>query len=219
MSNITSTATAHTSRVTTKRLLTCGAIAGPIFIVVAGIQVVTREGFDVSRHALSWLSLGDLGWLQIANFIVTGLMNLAFAIGIRRALHPGRAGTWGAILIGADGAGGALSGVFSVDPCGGFPPGAVADCSTDNSWHFALHNTVSMLAFVALVAACFVFVRHFAGLGSLWMAAYSTVTGIGVIALFVWPGYDGFPVRLMLAATLMFAWTTVLAIRLQTEID
>lgn len=35
------------------------------------------------------------GWLQIANFVVTGLLAILFAAGIRRALHPGRAGTSG----------------------------------------------------------------------------------------------------------------------------
>jgi hypothetical protein len=47
------------------------------------------------------LSLGDLGWIQIANFVVTGALFVACAVGLRRVLHPGRAGTWGPRLVGA----------------------------------------------------------------------------------------------------------------------
>jgi uncharacterized protein DUF998 len=76
----------------TRRLLICGVLAGPFFVAVAGVQVATRDGFDLARHLLSLLSLGDLGWIQIGNFVVSGLLSIAFAVGMRRALHPGRAG-------------------------------------------------------------------------------------------------------------------------------
>lgn len=56
----------------TRALLACGVVAGPLFIVVALIQAFTRSGFDPVRHPLSLLSLGDLGWIQITNFVVGG---------------------------------------------------------------------------------------------------------------------------------------------------
>ena len=37
----------------------------------------------------------DLGWIQITTFVVTGLLWVAFAVGMRRVRHPGRGGTWG----------------------------------------------------------------------------------------------------------------------------
>jgi Protein of unknown function (DUF998) len=77
----------------TVRLLACGAVAGPLFLAVLMIQAFTREGFDLSRHPLSLLSLGNLGWIQIANFVVTGALMVACATGMRRVLRPGpRAG-------------------------------------------------------------------------------------------------------------------------------
>src|SRR3989442_5384250 len=85
----------------TKALLACGVIAGPLFMVVSLVQAFTRPGFDLKRHAISMLSLGDLGWIQITNFELTGLLAIAFAIGIRRALHPRRAGAWWPPVIGA----------------------------------------------------------------------------------------------------------------------
>ena len=43
----------------TRRLLACGIVAGPLFLVVALVQALTRDGFDLSRHPISLLSLGS----------------------------------------------------------------------------------------------------------------------------------------------------------------
>jgi hypothetical protein len=96
----------------TRALLACGVVAGPLFLAVAVLQALTREGFDLSRHPLSLLSLGELGWIQIANFVVAGLLSVAFAVGLRRVLHLGRGGTWGPLLIGTYGVGLIMGGVF-----------------------------------------------------------------------------------------------------------
>ena len=47
----------------------------------------------------------------------------------------------------------------------GCPPGRL-DRAVHYSWHGALHDLFSLLAFVALAAACFVFGSRFAGRGS-----------------------------------------------------
>jgi hypothetical protein len=86
------------------RLLGCGVIAGPLFLVVGLAQAFTRDGFDLRRHPFSMLSLGDLGWIQISNFVVCGLLWIACAIGIRRTLHAGIARTAGPAFIGLFGA-------------------------------------------------------------------------------------------------------------------
>ncbi|WP_327138784.1 DUF998 domain-containing protein [Nocardia sp. NBC_01327] len=44
-----------------------------------------------TRHLLSALSRGDLGWIQTTNFVVTGLLAAAGAVGARRVLGLGRA--------------------------------------------------------------------------------------------------------------------------------
>src|SRR6266705_5282346 len=68
-------------------------------------QAFARQGFDLRRHALSLLSNGDLGWIQIANFLASGALVIAFAVGIRRILRDRPAGTWGPWLVGGYGAG------------------------------------------------------------------------------------------------------------------
>ena len=88
-------ASSETNMTVTRALLACGLVAGPLYVVVALLQVLFRDGFDLSRQPLSMLSLGDLGWIQITNFVVGGLLAVGFAAGLRRVLRGGRGGTWG----------------------------------------------------------------------------------------------------------------------------
>jgi hypothetical protein len=100
----------------TRILLLCGAIAGPLFLLTVLIQGYTRPAFDPRLQPLSLLSLGDWGWVQIVNFVLAGVLNLLYAGGLWRRLHPGRAGIWGPLLIGAYGLGLIAVGVFRTDP-------------------------------------------------------------------------------------------------------
>jgi hypothetical membrane protein len=82
---------AHTKL--TNALLVCGMIAGPFYIVVGLIQALTRPGFDILRHDLSLLANGNLGWIQITNLVISGLLVIAFALGMRRVLRGSRGET------------------------------------------------------------------------------------------------------------------------------
>ncbi len=64
---------------TTGVLLAGGVAAGPVFAVSATVQVLTRDGFDLSRQPLSLLALGEHGWIQIATFVVSGLLSAVSA--------------------------------------------------------------------------------------------------------------------------------------------
>src|SRR5437764_15412191 len=83
-----------------RALLSCGLIAGPFYIVVGLIQAFTRPGFDIMRHDLSLLANGDLGWIQITNLVLSGILVIAGAVGMRQALHAGRGRIWGPIVLG-----------------------------------------------------------------------------------------------------------------------
>jgi hypothetical membrane protein len=198
---------------TTPTLLACGVAAGPLFLGVALLQVLTRDGFDLRRHPLSLLSLGDLGWVQIANFVVSGLLALAFAVGARRVLHPGRAGVWGPRLLGLYGVGLVAGGVFVADPGAGFPPGAPEGAPEQLSWHGALHAVAPPLAFLSLIVACLVIARRFAGAGERGWAAYSVATAVSCLALTTWPDLDGLSWRLALAMVVAWAWVLATAMK------
>jgi hypothetical protein len=214
---MTLTSSRTSDRATTRALLAGGVIGGPLFIIVAVLQEFTREGFDPKRHALSQLSTGDLGWLQIANFIVSGLLFVACAVGMRRVLHPGRAGTWGPWLFGAFGVALVWGGVFVTDPVNAFPPGTPDGVPDQLSWHGALHTIAPVVAGIALTAACFVFARRFAGLGQRGWVAYSVVVPVLYLIL----GFAAFPAedfRLMLVGgALIWSWASVVALKLLRE--
>src|SRR3954469_24891550 len=78
----------------TRSLLGYGVIAGPVYVAVSLAQALTREGFQVDKHAWSLLENGALGRIQMPNFILTGLMTIAAAVGLRRAVTAGRGRTW-----------------------------------------------------------------------------------------------------------------------------
>lgn len=205
------------ARRATRALLTCGIVAGPWFIVVAAIQVLSRDGFDLRRHPLSALSLGDLGWIQITNFVVAGLLVLAFAVGMRRVLQPGRAGTWGPLLLGAHGVGLIAAGVFVADPALGFPAGAPAGVPDSFSWHAVLHGVAFAVAFLSLTVACLVFARHFAARKQRAWVAYCAATGVAALALSSPVPADGASVRFAVASLITWAWVTAMAVRLTSR--
>jgi hypothetical membrane protein len=198
----------------TRRLLACGIVAGPLFLVVWFIQAFTRAGFDLTRHPLSLLSLGDLGWIQIVNFVVSGLLYVAFAVGMRRVLHPGQSGTWGPLLVGVFGAGLILAGIFTTDPGAGFPPGAPAGRPEQISWHGILHEIGFIAASLSCTAACFVLVRRFAALKRRGWVAACAATPVAVLLLVSWPDPDGLSVRLVLGSALQFGFVAAIAARL-----
>jgi hypothetical protein len=117
----------------TNALLAAGIVAGPLFVGVAVVQALTRAGFDPQRHPASLLSVGELGWIQIANFVVAGLLFVACAVGMRRALRlrAGRGATWGPRLIGTFGVSLIAGGMFVADPGLGFPPGRLRGSPTN----------------------------------------------------------------------------------------
>jgi hypothetical membrane protein len=205
--------TAATTR--TKMLVACGIVFGPLFYVVAIIQMAIRPGFDLRRHAISLLSLGDLGWIQVANFLVTGVLALLCAIGLGRLLRGGASGTWGALFIGVSGLAMAAAAVVHPDPGLGFPPGAPASMPATMSGHAALHMLAFDVAFLALIAACFVFVRRFAAQGRRGWSLYSLATGIvsPVLILLGMSNKDWVGVFMALGVAVVFAWVAALSAR------
>jgi hypothetical protein len=191
------TATPDTDR-HTRTLLTAGVLAGPLFVTVVVLQELTRDGFDPKRHPLSLLSLGDLGWIQITNFVVCGALALASAFGLRRVMRNGRGGTWVPILVGAYGIGLIWGGVFLADPAFGFPVGTPVGMPSSMSWHGILHAIAPTVAGIAVGTACVIFARRYAGLGQRGWAWYCGATAVVSLAL-TWSSFPAGDYRLMLA--------------------
>jgi hypothetical protein len=196
------------------RLLHAGVVAGPLFLGLGLLQAFTVDGFDLRRHPLSLLSVGEHGWLQIANFVVSGALVIACAVGLRRALHPGRSGRWGPLLVGVYGAGLVVAGVFPADPGAGFPPGAPDGAPLELSVHGILHGVGAVLAFNGMAIGCLVFARRFAAERSWGWVAVSVATAVSAVAIASWPG-DGLSVRLVVATAILFAYLGALVARVR----
>lgn len=199
-----------------RALLACGVILGPLFYIVVAIQMLTRTGYDITRHPLSLLSLGDGGWVQTTNFILTGLLAIGCAAGMRLLLHNSRGGTLGPLLIGTFGQGMITAGVFPADPALGFPPGTPDGVPESLSGSAVLHGTGFFLAFVSLTGACFIFARRFMSLGSRGWGLYCVATG-AVILPIVFTGMaipSATSILLALVGIVAFGWVSALAAHL-----
>ncbi|MGI5241025.1 DUF998 domain-containing protein [Dactylosporangium sp. CA-139066] len=167
------------------RLLRAGLVAGPLFVAVFLVEQAFRAGYDPMRHPVSSLELGAGGWVQVVNFLVAGVLCLAFAAGLRRALRPGPGCAAAPLLLGIWGAGLLGAGAFVTDPVSGYPKGtpAVADPPT---WHGQLHDLAfSLPGFVSFAAAMFVLAYAYARRRAPWSAVLSGASGVAFVALFV----------------------------------
>jgi hypothetical protein len=201
----------------TKRLLVCAAIAGPIYISVGVAQIVTREGFDMTRHPLSLMSTGDLGWIQITNFILTGVLVILGAIGLRRVVQADKRWRRGALFIGLYGIGVVGGGIFVADPALGFPPGTPNVSPETMSWHGLLHFIFGQLGFMALIIAGYLFARYFAAARLPGWAIYSAFTSsfflAAIVASIAAMGAPWTMIALYVAVALGWVWLTALAVR------
>jgi hypothetical membrane protein len=190
-----------------RTLLRCGIVAGPLFVATSLIQAYTRRGFDLAQHPISLLSLGSLGWVQIANFVICGVLYVIGAVGLRSALREGRAGTWGPLFVALTGLGLITAGVFTADPGAGFPPGAPAGVPT-MSWQGVLHEVGFLLSFIGAIATCVVFARRYAALGRRgWMVA-ALVAAVAPLIAAGWPDLNTLSVRLVIATAILFGFLT-----------
>jgi hypothetical protein len=133
-----------------------------LFVAVALVQVVTVPGFQITRHAVSLLETGPIGGIQIANFLVSGALLVGYAAGSRRVLGGRPGAVLVPVLLGVCGLGFIGGAVFHPDPGLGFPLGTPDVIPTTMSTHALLHMACGSLAFVSLIAACFVLARPFA---------------------------------------------------------
>jgi hypothetical protein len=154
-----------------------------MFIAIFTLDGATRPGYLPARHPVSSLALGRRGWLQTANFAVTGILYLAGAAGLSRTRHPSMSGLAGPVLIGASAAGITAAAVFTTDPISGYPPGT-PDTPTERSTAGTVHDLVSIPTFLGLPMAATAYSLRFARSGQPGWAAYSASTGIGMLAAF-----------------------------------
>jgi hypothetical membrane protein len=195
---------------TTRAMLAAGVLAGPLFVATATLQIVTRDGFDLRRHPISLLSVGEHGWLQVTNFIVAGVLSIIFSFGVARVLTDGPGSRWGPQLCALFGVGLVIGGVFKADPALGFPAGAPEGIPEHITTHAMIHAFAPPLAFLSLIGACLVIARRLAADGLVHAALVTRIVAAVCFVLSV-PVGPGFSIRLFVAVALAFAWVAAYA--------
>ena len=123
-------------------LLCCGLLGLVLLIVIYFALGAIVPGYDIIRQPIGDLELTKYGWIQTLNFIVVGLLNCAFAVGLRKELKGG----FGSALIPLSylviSVGFFLNGIFIHDP---------------------IHGIARFITFVSVLISSVLFARRFAG--------------------------------------------------------
>jgi len=195
-------------------LLRWGVVAGPFYLAVGLAQAFLRVGFQFARHPLSVLANGPGGWIQTANFALTGAMVVAAAIGLGRALRPvSRATSW---FLGAFGASMLVASMFRADPMDGFPPGTPQGPPTAISTVGMVHFIAGALGFVSLAISCLLAARALSRLGAVARGLARLSLASGVVVLIGFFGGAALPIGspvlgIWIAVVVGWAWLATLS--------
>jgi hypothetical membrane protein len=195
--------------------LATAGIAGPIiFSGVALVHSLLRQDHSLVTHPISALAAGPSGWIQDANFLLFGVLMIAYAIGLHVGVRPSRAGVVGVGFLVLSGVGLMWGGVFpATDATGAFDGGRI------------LHVPGFVMTFVGGGIGLILMSRRMAR-DPRWraLAAYALATGIAMLVLIVAGGGLVRPTGAPLHAWFgLFQWvllavwlpcTVVLALRL-----
>lgn len=130
-----------------------GIIAPVIFVAVFSIEGWLRPSYNALSTYVSALSLGPRGWIQIANFLVFGLLLFVFTRGVGSEIQSGKASRGGVTLLTIIAACYFFSGPFVMDP-DGTPLSQV-------TVHGTVHGILGAIAFLLMPISCFVYLRRF----------------------------------------------------------
>lgn len=200
----------------TQFMLKAGLLIGPLFVGLSLILAVVSSGFDITKHEVSLLLGGSLGWLQMANFIVVGLLGIICAFGLKRALGSGKASIWGPILLGTYGILLIVAAFFHPDGHHNFPVGAPTGMLIPPTGHAIVHSMAFSLLALAIVANGFVFARRYFAKQRAW-AIYSIVNSVAILVFvtlgstLMASGQSGLP--LLAVAIMISFWISAIAAR------
>lgn len=158
-----------------RALATFGAAGPVVFLAVTVLAGLLKPGYDIADQAISDLAVGTHGWLQTANFLALGLAMIAAAAALAPGCRSDRRSPTAVALLAAAGAGMFTVGFFPTDLAGAPATGTGA-----------IHNTVSVGVFLALIAAATLHGRALRRAGvQPGLARYLRLTAIGVFAVLV----------------------------------
>lgn len=198
----------------TRNLLTCGVVAGPLYVCITLIQALTREGFELEWHRFTLLTAGDLGWIHQSNMIVVGVLTMLFALGVSRAFTRGRGATWGPRMLAVVGFAYFFGGLLSADSIVGFPPATTAEM-VQQTLQGAVQNGSRGASTLALFTTSIIIALWFAAQGYRGWAWFFGLALPTTFAILVLIGLAiGFNSRGLAFLMSPWIWISTLAIRL-----
>jgi hypothetical membrane protein len=208
-----------------RRLAGTLAVAGPIVFSAAWLVAwAVQDEYSPRHEDISALAALDANqpWIMVTGFLALGLGTALLGLGLGRAsaLAGGFSALLGALLVTVAGVGILLAGLARNDCSSELAACAARADAGDVSWHHELHDLVSLVVFLALVAAQLVLARAF-GRDARWqdLRTYSIVSGALTFALLVLYGSgaigdsNGLVQRIFTAVP--FVWIAVLGLRLR----
>ena len=207
-----------------RRLAAWAGILGPVlFVAIFTIEGWLRPDYQPLSTYVSALSLGPRGWIQMTNFVVFGILLLAFTRALAAEFKDGKASRGGLILLTIIGFCYLLSGPFVMDPTG--------TPLNQTTVHGTLHGIFGAIVFLLMPISCFVYLRRFSvdpKWHSLrwWTIILGTISAIGTLLLTIttklpnlqttFSGWDGLIQRTSIVPFMV--WVFIFALGVQNRI-
>ena len=193
------------------QLLALAGIGGPIlFVLVFTIDGWLSPGYSSLSQSVSSLgTTGTYAWIQNTNFVVFGLLLMAFAVGFSRQMREvlSREGVWvSSLLLLLTGAGLVNDGFFTQDSV--------------MTFHGLLHALGFLVIFASLIVALLLIGRQLSSIAA-WRGYgwYSTITGLLTLGVLVLSAVLADPLHMTglfqrILVVVAFGWYVVMGCRL-----
>jgi hypothetical protein len=160
-----------------KFFLTFGAISGVIFTLSWIVQEAFKTGYNSMMIPISSLAIGELGWIQSANFLISGTALIFFAYGLEKIRLKEEFSKWIVIFLTIGAVGLIRAGCFITDPMNGFPP-RTPETIVETTINGILHQLFSVLLFIGLPVAMAFFSKYFLKIKNKKWRIYTLVSSV-----------------------------------------
>jgi len=130
-----------------------GLIAPILFVLIFTIEGLFRENYSAMKNFISELSIGNKGWIQIANFLIFGFLFFVFSMGLLQEFQKRRLSTTGPILF------------LILASCYFFSGPFVTDSGTiftqQKSVHGIIHGVLGAIVFLLMTISTWTFLKLF----------------------------------------------------------
>ncbi len=150
------------------------------FVVQGFLRTDLRSGYNPIAQQISDLTAGPYGWVQQVNFVVFGLLLIAFAVGLHRGVRKAWPWMVGPALVAWNGVELMIAGFFPL--------------REDSAGHIydpiGVHSVNGTIFFLSIGVVLVVMARQFAR-DERWrgLATYTLVTGIALLVMVLLNGF------------------------------